>query len=640
MQSPSPDIHAILKTVWGYEDFRPQQEQIICAAMQGRDVLALLPTGGGKSLCFQIPALAMPGICLVVTPLVALMKDQVRQLGRRGVKAVALHAGLSRREIDISLDNCIYDAKVKLLYVSPERLKSRLFQERLQRMKICLIAVDEAHCISQWGYDFRPSYLQICEIRTLLPGVPVMALTATATRQVREDIAHLLGFPKDHAFFSQSFFRPNLVYTCYEGNKEQKLLAALKGVDGSALVYLRNRKGTEHLATWLSERGIVAESYHAGLSNAIRSARQERWVVGETRVMVCTNAFGMGIDKPDVRLVIHYDVPDTLEAYYQEVGRAGRDGGKAYGLLCYNASELQELLARQLAAYPPIPFLRTVYQALANHYKLAVGSGEMASFDFDMVAFAKNARIDPLATHHALQELERQGFIEIADHSFGESRLMLRESREAVYPMQVANARFDTLLKALLRLYGGGLFSDFAAISEEKLALFCHMSQEQVVRLLTEYDAQGIWVYEPHRAIPQLTFLQPRFAADRLPVKVKDMEARKDRSLKRIEAMTFFVKERVRCRAVMVSEYFDEELPQPCGVCDNCLSAKKQGQALVDASLEERVKYALADGPLGFADLSAKVRPMNRETYVTLLRRMLDAGEIFLSPNRTLGIKR
>ena len=444
----------ILKQYWGYESFRPLQEDIIQSVLQGRDTLALLPTGGGKSLCYQIPALCRDGICIVVSPLIALMKDQVQQLQDRNISAVAVYAGMHYRDIDRVFDNCAH-GHYKLLYLSPERLTTELARERIKRMRVNLLAVDEAHCVSQWGYDFRPPYLQIPEIREWLPGVPVLALTATATQPVVTDIQEKLAFKNQQVFF-QSFARDNLSFAVVqEDAKDQKLLEILRKIPGCAVVYVRNRRRTKEIAQLLRQNRIAADYYHAGLNMEERSAKQDAWIRNKTRVIVATNAFGMGIDKPDVRLVVHMDLPDSLEAYYQEAGRGGRDGKRAFAVLLYNQADKQMLERSLELSFPDMPLIRQVYQALGHYYQLAVGGGEGQSFDFDIVHFCESFRLDAAKVLPCLQLLEQAGWLSLSESVFTPSALMIKVSKESLYDFQLKHPRFDPLLKTILRTYQG-----------------------------------------------------------------------------------------------------------------------------------------------------------------------------------------
>lgn len=581
-------IHQILKQFWGYESFRPLQEDIIRSVLDRQDTLVLLPTGGGKSLCFQLPALALGGVCLVITPLIALMKDQVEQLRRRGISAVAIYSGMHWREIDRSLDNCIY-GNVRFLYVSPERLKTEILIERVKQMNVSLLAVDEAHCISAWGYDFRPPYLQIAEFRELLPNVPVVALTASATPEVQQDIVEKLEM-REPQVFRQTFARKNLSYSAfYEENKEARLLKVLQGVPGSAIVYVRSRRQTQEIAEWLHHQGIRADYYHAGLNAKQRSDKQDAWIHNRVRVIVATNAFGMGIDKPDVRTVVHLDVPDSLEAYYQEAGRAGRDEKKAYAVLLYNHKDLSDIEQRIVQQYPPVETLKRVYQALANFANLAIGGGQFTSIDFDLTVFCQTFQLPVTETHYALKQLQLEGFIDLGEAYFSPSKVVISVDNRALYEFQVMNPHYDLILKLLLRMYGGELFTTFVSISENALAKTARMPESDIFSLLEQLAQRSILIYDKQKDKPQLTFLTPRFDARNMPINVMELERSKQRNLAKVRAMVDYVQNPVQCRTRLLQAYFGEEPKDACGLCDHCLS---QNQAPADP---ERLRQQIAE---------------------------------------------
>jgi ATP-dependent DNA helicase RecQ len=569
------DLHAILKQYWGYDRFRPFQEDAIRCVLNGIDTLVLLPTGGGKSICFQVPVMAMDGVCIVVTPLIALMKDQVEQLKRRNIPAAAIHSGMNKREIDITLDNCIHGI-TKFLYVSPERLRTDIMIQRAKQMKVCLLAVDEAHCISAWGYDFRPSYLLISDFRDLFPHVPVMALTATATEEVRMDILDKLKMQSARVF-KQSFARANLSYSAFmEENKERKLIQILKNVPGTSIVYVRTRKRTKDLADSLGRNGIRALSYHAGLPFKDRSDRQTGWIKNQTRVVVATNAFGMGIDKPDVRSVIHFDLPENLEAYYQEAGRAGRDEKKAYAVALFNKIDLEELAESVERKYPSFEIVRRVYQALANYYKIPVGGAEFTSFSFDMKDFVGIFGLPLNETHYSLKLLEEEGFIQLSESFNDPSKLHFTVDNRQLYDFQIRYKELDSFIKVLLRLYGGELFTEYVKISESELAQIYFAPQQEVVKKLLFMEECGILEYEPRRDKPQLTFLTPRYDATLLPLKVVEIEKKKDRDRQKAKAVVNYATHTQRCRTLLLLEYFNEFDANPCEVCDVCIANKKR----------------------------------------------------------------
>ncbi|MEZ0543012.1 RecQ family ATP-dependent DNA helicase [Fibrella arboris] len=567
----------LLQTYWGYSTFRPLQEEVVNALLDGHDALVLMPTGGGKSVCFQVPALGMDGVCIVVTPLIALMKDQVFQLRRRGIPAAAIHSGMHYREIDTILDNCIY-GNLKFLYVSPERLRTEIMIERARQMTVCLLAVDEAHCISAWGHDFRPPYLQIAEFRDKLSNkAPTVALTASATPDVQREIVEKLDFRTGYKVFRQTFARANLSYSAMlEEGKESRLLKILTNVPGTGIVYVRSRRQTGQMAEWLVKQGISADFYHAGLSTPERSQKQEDWINNRTRIIVSTNAFGMGIDKPDVRVVVHLDPPDTLEAYYQEAGRAGRDGQKAYAVMLYTEADCERVIFQTEQQYPTVDLIRRTYQALANYTKVPVGSGEFETFDFDLAQFTRTYSLPPQDTHYALKQLQMAGYIDLSEAYFRPSRVVMNMDNRAIYEFQVMNPRFDPFLKLLMRLYGGELFTDFLPISEGNLSRAFMVSENEIIMLLTQLAEREVIIYEKQTDKPQLTYLTPRQDARQLPFDGQGLEKRRKHALAKAEASVNYARHQTQCRTRLLQNYFGEETDAACGVCDNCLKAKKK----------------------------------------------------------------
>jgi len=622
----------ILQTIFGYSDFRPIQLEIVMAAMEGRDCLALLPTGGGKSICFQVPALAKEGVCVVISPLIALMKDQVDNLRKRGVLAAAIYSGMGKREIDTVLDNCIY-GNYKFLYVSPERLKTELFIERFKRMKVNLIAVDEAHCISQWGYDFRPPYLEIATIREHHPNVPCMALTASATLQVKADIIERLQL-KNPAVFVRSFSRKNLSYAVRMAeNKLEKAIEILKRIPGSAIVYVRNRKGTKEISSILNKMGIAATFYHAGLENTVRESRQNEWKQNQLRVMVATNAFGMGIDKPDVRLVLHLDLPENLENYYQEAGRAGRDEMKAYAVLITHQQDLTVLEERAAMAYPPIEFLKKVYQSLANYFRMAVGSGFMSSFDFDLSGFASTYNLDLLTSYNALKVLQEEGLLELNESFFSPSTLKFLVDQSKLYAFQIANAKLDPLIKVLLRTYGGELFMEFLKIQEGKLAKSLNLPEKELVRMLEYIDQVGIISYNKRKDQPQITFLTERYDAGKLPLNLKRIEERRKNAISKAASMAAYVKQDKLCRSNQISFYFGEETDENCGTCDVCVARKKQ---LIEEEerLKNKIIQTLQGGTVFSIHTIQEIPGLNNElATMKVLRELEEEGVVLTAQN-------
>lgn len=622
----------ILQQFFGYAEFRPAQLGIVMAAMEGKDCLALLPTGGGKSICFQVPALAMQGICVVISPLIALMKDQVDNLRRRGVLAQAIYSGMSRREIDTVLDNCIY-GNYKFLYVSPERLKSELFIERFKKMNVCLLAIDEAHCISQWGYDFRPPYLEIAAIRQWHPQVPCMALTASATPQVKQDIIERLEL-KNAQVFVRSFSRKNLSYTVrLVENKLEQAIRILKKVPGTAIIYARNRKGTKELASLLNQSGISATFYHAGLSNEVRESRQLEWKTNKVRVMVATNAFGMGIDKPDVRLVLHLDLPENLENYYQEAGRAGRDELKAYAVLLTNEQDLKIVRDRAEKAYPPIDFLKKVYQCLANYYRMAVGSGRLVSFDFDLQDFCTTYSLDILLTYNALKVLQEEGFVELNESFFAPSKIKFLVNHGKLYEFQIAYAKLDPLIKVLLRSYGGELFGEFLSIQENRLAKSMQISEADLLKALQQLDKLGVLAYEQRKDKPQVTFLTDRFDAGKLPLQSKRIAERRQNALDKADSMIGYVTNSHVCRANQISHYFGEVSDLECGICDVCVARKKQDSEQY-VQVKNKIIQTLQEGKQFSLHTLEEVTGLKKEKgTIEVIRDLSDEGLIVEEPS-------
>ncbi|TAD99124.1 MAG: RecQ family ATP-dependent DNA helicase [Bacteroidetes bacterium] len=618
------DIHAILKKYWGYDRFRTLQTEIIESVLAGKDTLALLPTGGGKSVCFQVPAMALEGICLVISPLIALMKDQVEQLQKRNIPAMAIFSGMSHREIDIALDNCVF-GKIKFLYISPERLKTEMLLERAKRMKISLLAIDEAHCISQWGYDFRPAYLEIANFRQLFPNIPCLALTATATKTVKSDIQEKLLF-KEKNVFQKSFARANLSYSCFKVEvKEQKLLDILKKVGGSAVVYANSRKKAQQTAEFLQKNNISADFYHAGLSSEDRNNKQNAWISNKIRVMVATNAFGMGIDKPDVRVVVHTEPPSTLEAYYQEAGRAGRDEKRAYAVLLFHQKDLNELEKNIAQSYPSVEKLKNTYQKLANYYKIAVGSHHMISYDFELADFCQNFQLNPLETHHILKQLEQQGFVQLNDAVFAPSRIILTTNQEELYKFQIANAVLDPVIKFLVRNYGGEIFKQFVIIPENQMAKKLGIPTENLLKQLNFLAEQGILEYLPQKEKPQITFTTSRFNSIDLPINIKDLEERKSQASQKIKAVINYATHEKRCRTQMLLEYFDEITDELCGVCDHCLNEKQSKKTW---TYDQKVLDLLKDNSLEIKELEAKIKPNRKEDLWLQIQQLVSSGEV------------
>ena len=623
---PHLDIHTVLKQHWGYDVFRPLQEDIINSILSGQDTLALLPTGGGKSLCFQVPAMAMEGICVVVSPLIALMKDQVQNLMKRDIPAVALFTGMSKREIDIALDNCIY-GKIKFLYVSPERLLTDIFRERFKKMKVNLIAIDEAHCISQWGYDFRPPYLQIAELRPFFPNVPIAALTASATKKVCDDIQEKLQFKKIN-LFRASFARPNIGFIVREtDNKEDKLLEILQNVKGTGVVYVRNRKKTQDTAAFLLRHKVNAGFYHAGLDNDTRNNKQENWIGGKTRIIVCTNAFGMGIDKPDVRSVVHIDIPESLEAYYQEAGRAGRDGNKSYAGLLYDEHDFNTLEENFEKQFPPIEFIKKVYHHLGNYCQIAIGAGSGESFDFDLIVFCKQYQIKPVETRNALKILEQHGYIYISEAFNKLSTVNIPVDRETLYAYQIANKQFEPVIKLILRT-APGVFDEVVQIHESDIAYHLSAQVHEVKDILEILHKQGILVYSPLKTKPQVDFVKERISAEHLLFDHKMLNQLKTAAELRLHAVLGYVKNKSECRVKNLLRYFDENA-ENCNSCDICVERNKLELTEKEFSLIfEWLKTQLVNKPMMPEALLKLKLPFRKEKIVETLTFLTDNKQI------------
>ena len=631
MESAADKIHAVLKRYWGFGEFRPVQEQIIRSALEGRDTLALMPTGGGKSLTYQVPTMAREGLCIVVTPLIALMKDQVDRLRARQISAVAIHSGLSPRQIDIALDNCVY-GDVKFLYVAPERLATEAFRLRVVRMNVSLIAVDEAHCISQWGYDFRPSYLRIAELREKLPGVPVLALTASATALVAEDIMHHLKFAEPHILRS-SFARPNLSYSVRRtDDKNGQLLRLVRNVPGSGIVYVRTREGTEQVADLLRQEGVTAAAYHGGLGHAERAQRQEEWLAGGVRVMVATNAFGMGIDKADVRFVVHYALCDSLESYYQEAGRAGRDGRRAYALLLVAADDSERIARRFAQEFPPLDKIKDIYETICTYLQIGIGDGAEASFLFNIYDFCAREKLYSGTVQSALKLLQQNGYMTLTDAQDNPARVMFCVSRDDLYRLRVQRDELDHFIRSLLRLFNG-VFTEFRPIDEGELATWSGYTVARVKELLKRLWQLRVIRYIPSNRSPILFMNEERLPRADLYIAPETYQRRKELMRERFEHMIAYAANGQQCRSVMLEKYFGAADAAPCGVCDVCLARRRAAKAgahaepETDESLREKLLQRLAEAPADPRQIADDLG-LAPERVAAAVRSLLEAGRI------------
>ena len=614
-------IHSVLREHWGFESFRPMQEQIIRSIMDGRDTLALMPTGGGKSLTYQVPAMASDGICIVITPLIALMKDQVDNLRKRGISAVAIHSGLSPRQIDIALDNCVY-GDVKFLYIAPERLATDVFRLRVQKMNVALLAVDEAHCISQWGYDFRPSYLRIAEVRELIPDTPILALTASATKLVEQDIIDKLSLVKP-AVLRSSFARDNLSYSVRAvDDKNEQLMRIITNVAGTGIVYVRTREGAEKIASWLREQGESADYYHGGLPNAERSLRQEDWTQGRTRIMVATNAFGMGIDKADVRFVVHYTMCDSLESYYQEAGRAGRDGKRSYAILLTSPDDEQRVSKRFESEFPPIDEIKSIYEKVCNYVQVAVGDGLQSSFIFNIHDFASREHIFTGKVISALKILNQNGYITLTEEAENPARIMFCVSRDDLYKIRIERNDLDHFLRTILRMYNG-VFSEFRAIDEYEIATVSGYKLERVKELFKRLWQMRIIRYVPANRSPILFFNEERLPTKDVFIAPETYRLRKEMMHERFSKMLDYASNEERCRSRILSEYFGDIEAKDCGICDICLARRKREKQ--SKELRVRILEKLADAPLTVRDIVAEFH-CDPQPLLDTLKQMHDEG--------------
>jgi ATP-dependent DNA helicase RecQ len=627
-------IQQILLKYWGYSSFRPLQEEIIQSVLAGRDTLALLPTGGGKSVTFQVPALAKEGLCVVISPLIALMKDQVDRLRSIGIPAAALHSGMHPNEMDLVISNAKYGS-TKLLYISPERLATQRMRDALGKMKVSLIAVDEAHCISQWGYDFRPPDLRIAEAREFMPGIPVLALTATATPRVMRDIREKLKF-RDGQVFQQTFERKNLTYVVIrDEDKMSRLLKIIRKVKGSGVVYARNRKQTKEVAEVLKKNGVSADFYHAGLDPKTRSSRQQRWTEGKSAVMVSTNAFGMGIDKPDVRFVVHLDLPDCIEAYFQEAGRAGRDGKQAWAILLLEKADILDARHQLELEYPEVAVIRSVYQALGNHYQVPTGSGRDESFDFDLFRFASSNGFQPVIAYNSMKFLEKEGYILLSDAVKNPSKVFIKAGKEALYRFQVEHEDHDLLIKTLLRSYTG-IMSDFTEISEQAIASKVDRTADKVAVALSYIAAQGLLDYIPQHDKPQVTFATERLDVKDIAISPANYRDRKKEAAERLEAMIRYAESTNKCRSQQLLSYFGECNAKRCGKCDVCLERNKieLNEAEFD-QVTSVIKPLLRSKARTIEELAEAASPIPDDKVILTVRWLIDTGKVIMEKDGT-----
>ncbi len=616
------EIYSVLKKYWNFESFRPLQEEIITSVLQKKDTLALLPTGGGKSLCFQVPGLVLGGTCLVVSPLIALMNDQVSNLKRKGISAVAISASMSFKEIEIALNNAAL-GHVQFLYVSPERLQNEAFRKSLSYLPITLIAIDEAHCISQWGYDFRPSYLKIAEVKDYFNQVAMVALTASATKFVVSDIQQKLEF-KNPNVFRQSFYRKNLRYVVqYEEDKFSRLLKIIKNIGGSGVVYVRNRKRTQELALQLTKNKISASSYHAGLTFSDRQTIQQNWIDNKTQVICATNAFGMGIDKPDVRFVAHMDLPDSLEAYFQEAGRGGRDGKTAYASLFFTNGDIERLQDNFKTMFPEIEYIKLAYNAICNYYQIAANSGQGLSFEFDLDKVCASYNLRPVLVYNSIKFLEKENYLSYLDAGFEQSKLMMVMGKEDLYNFQIKFSKYEPLIKTVLRNYGG-IFENYVFINEKDLAYKVKLPASKVIEYLNLLTKQGVLSYIPQTNLPKIIFLENRINNKHIEINPKNYHTLKERYLERMNAVINYVDNNKVCRNIQLLIYFNEIDYTDCGYCDVCIANRPKDYSTIKSKIVTMIKK----NPITIVQLKEKFQQYNLTTFVTAYNDLMDDGII------------
>ena len=631
-------IHDILKQYFGFDNFRPLQEEIINSILSSNDTLALMPTGGGKSLCYQVPALTKEGICLVISPLIALMKDQVQNLRKKNITAFSIYSGMSRKEV-INTLKVAGNSNCKFLYVSPERLETNLFKEYLPGLDINLIAVDEAHCISQWGYDFRPPYLRIAALREELPGIPVLALTASATEEVQQDICDKLAF-NNKTIFRQSFERPNLSYSVFQvDSKINKIIEVLKKVPGTAIIYCKSRRRTKDISELLQLQNISTDHYHAGLMQEERNRKQEEWINNKIRVIVCTNAFGMGIDKPDVRVVVHADVPDCLENYYQEAGRAGRDGKTSFAVLLYDDREVKELEGLTALRYPTQEDIRNVYQAVANYLQIPSGDGEGKYYDFDISDFLKKFKLNSYTSLYSLKALEQEGWLAFNEQVFLPSFVHFTTDKNYLYEFEKVHKDLEPLIKALLRAYEG-IFHHPAAISEMLLAGLLKKDVTLIKKELAQLQNFKLIEYAPQKDNPQILLLRNRIKAEDLTINMQAYNKRKEKFHLRVKEIIHFVKEKAACRSRMIGSYFGDDAVRPCGICDNCLRVKAVAMSKEEfETINHRILNTVKYEPLHSRDLLLKLNSIKKEKVWKVIDFLQAENKIDLDKNGWIRMK-
>ena len=632
------NIQQILKQYWGFDSFRPVQEEIIQSVLDGKDTLALLPTGGGKSVCFQVPAMSKEGLCIVISPLIALIKDQVENLKQKGIPALAIYSGMSFIEIKKTLENALH-GNFKFLYVSPERLETNFFLEYLPSLNVNLIAVDEAHCISQWGYDFRPSYLHIVNVREHLPGIPVLALTASATREIQNDICEKLLFGKNHSRFQKSFERPNLSYSVFKvDSKHNKLIEILTRVEGSSIVYSKTRRHTKEIAETLQMHGISADYYHAGLNHEQRSSRQENWLKNKTRVIVSTNAFGMGIDKPDVRTVVHFDAPECVENYYQEAGRAGRDEKRAYAVLLYTKRDLDDLKSQITIRFPEPEEIKKVYLGLMNYLQVAAGKGENLCFDFDLVDFSNKFKLNVLTVTYAIQTLEQEELLSFNEVFFKPSTVVFTANRNDLNEFEKRHPESDELVKALLRSYEG-IYDFPCPVYEKQLAKFLKKPEEIIKKQLTQLMQFGVLDYMPQKDKPQIILLGNRVFSDGFQLNSSNYFDRKERYEKRVQEMINYMIGTSRCRSRFIADYFSSPIFRDCGICDICLRTKNLNISKQEFEhISKKIFDSLSVNNMNYKSLSDKLKEINKDKFRKVLNFLIAEKKLETDANGILQI--